>query len=460
MPGTDTARRRIVFAAGAAALVAAALAAMFLLGRDRREAAGLLPDLPDLAAAPDSVSRHLSDADRAARRAPDDPEAVGSLALAYHADGYPGPALTAYARAESLAPADPRWPYGAGLLLAGQGDDTGAAGAQSRLLARDAAHALAAYRLGEALERLGRSDGAMDAYRRAAEADAPGSPWARASEESRYPRLRAFALMGQARVHVEAGRLEEAEAALASATESDITIAAAHSLLSRVYARQGREPEARREELRAADSLPFAEPADPFRKDLEERCRHPDLLTVAAQSAIRLRHLERAEDLLQWALECRPGDPPAVIALAEVLSRTGRVPEAVALLMRARQAHPDNALLTERVWKMARACAIEFTTAQRLTEAEGLLVSLVRTWPEDPDLRTVLAEYYEMVRDHVNAILAYREVLKRRVTPDVHAHLAHLLRAVGYEGEARMAAEAALALDPDNAEMKAFLEKN
>ena len=87
----------------------------------------------------------------AARRAPDDPEAVGALALAYHADGFADQALATYGRAEAIAPEDPRWPYGAALLLAERGESAAAAGALERVLARDPAHALASYRLGEDL---------------------------------------------------------------------------------------------------------------------------------------------------------------------------------------------------------------------------------------------------------------------------------------------------------------------
>jgi tetratricopeptide (TPR) repeat protein len=455
-----TARRRIALAAGAAVLLAGVLAAVFVPGAGRRRSAGLLPYLPDLSAAPASVVAHLTEADRAARRAPDDPEAVGALALDYHADGVAGPALAAYARAEALAPADPRWPYGAALLLSDAGRTEEAVAALGRTLDRDPTHALAAWRLASLLEARGETEEAAAAYRRALKLDAPGSPWALASERDRHPRLTEFALTGLARLALLAGRSEEAESLLATATEAGGALGAAHALQADLLSRQGREVEAAEATRRAEACPPFDEPADPFRLDLLRRCRHPALLAEAGAAAVRLHLLERAEDLLYRAREHRPDDPAIVLALAEVLSRTGRVPEAVALLLRSRQAHPDDALVAERLWKTARACAVEFTTAQRLTEAEGLLVTLVRMWPEDPDLRTVLAEYYEQVRDHVNAILTYREVLKLRVTADVHVHLANLLRAVGYEGEARMSAEAALALDPDNAEMKAFLEKN
>ncbi len=74
------------------------------------------PNLPDLSSVNPGLRTLLEGADREARRQPGSAEAVGKLAMAYHANQYFEQAASAYRIAARLAPKDYQWVYGEAYL--------------------------------------------------------------------------------------------------------------------------------------------------------------------------------------------------------------------------------------------------------------------------------------------------------------------------------------------------------
>lgn len=81
------------------------------------------PPLPDLQATGPGLRGLLGAADAEARNHPGSAEAAGKLAIAYHANEYPGQADAAYRIAARLAPRDPQWVYGRALLQEESGNE-------------------------------------------------------------------------------------------------------------------------------------------------------------------------------------------------------------------------------------------------------------------------------------------------------------------------------------------------
>lgn len=81
------------------------------------------PKLPDLQAAGPGLRGLLTGVDAEARRHPGSAEAVGKLAIAYHANEYPAQAAAAYRIAARLDPSDPQWLYGRALLEEESGNE-------------------------------------------------------------------------------------------------------------------------------------------------------------------------------------------------------------------------------------------------------------------------------------------------------------------------------------------------
>lgn len=111
-------------------LVAAALAVGMWLGLGallRWPDTSRLPNLPDLSGRPAALIEHLQQADRAARNDPTSSDAVGALAMAYHADDLHDRATRCYDLARELDPGEWRWHYYAALVQESAGATESAA---------------------------------------------------------------------------------------------------------------------------------------------------------------------------------------------------------------------------------------------------------------------------------------------------------------------------------------------
>lgn len=107
-----------IWAAVAILVVAAAVAGggRVLRGMRTDLARRAIPALPDLAGHNDDTARLLREADEAARRHPSSVEAIGRLAMLYHAHQFYDAAARLYSFLGDRAPADFRWPYFHGVL--------------------------------------------------------------------------------------------------------------------------------------------------------------------------------------------------------------------------------------------------------------------------------------------------------------------------------------------------------
>ena len=178
----------------------------------RRVQAARLPEPPAAGVVAPAVAAQIAEADRAARRQPTSADAIGDLALTYHASDQAELADRVYAVAESLS-SDWRWTYYRGLLHEEHGRQPEALAAYTRVTSADPSNGLAWFHIAEIAFKDGRLDAAEQAYTRALEAPA-AAPFSASGVTHQGVPLTAYAALGLARIAIERGQNEQARARL------------------------------------------------------------------------------------------------------------------------------------------------------------------------------------------------------------------------------------------------------
>ncbi len=283
--------------------------------------AGGYATVVDLSGADAEIKSFLGEARAAAQRHPQDGARRGALAMAYEANGFADAALANYAKARRLAPTDPRWPYHSAMLLAHQGELEAALDALRTAIELDPAHGAAMMWQGAWLLDLGRLD----------EADAAFATAQRLG-------VGAAAVAGQARVALRRGRADAAADLLRplgdALLHSDVA-----GLLAAAARRLGRAQEAR-----AALAAVRAGPLRWTDTRSDEKRGYEASLAAKLASARRSLAADDAEAALAAATALRDRHPrhQGLLAVqAEAYRRLGRRGEAMGVLREAVAAHPD-----------------------------------------------------------------------------------------------------------------------
>jgi tetratricopeptide (TPR) repeat protein len=316
----------------------------------RRANARDLPALPDLSHAPSAVAAYLPGVDRAARDNPRSADALGALAMAYHANLFPAQAEAAYALAALRAPADWRWPYSMALLAEDRGDTSAVVTRLSAALVIDPNLPVALFRLGDAEFKRSGFDAAGAAFSRV-----HGGP------------IAPYAALGLARVALQRGDAAAARKILDSAVAGDARrFGSAYRLLAEACRQLGDAAAAARALAMAERLGAYVPPPDPIVETLARGSRHSAFLLKYAALAARARDLQTREYLTRRAYEFDPDNPVVVFEMGTLLQAMGRPGDALAQYERHRVLAPGE-LQTEV--QIGRCLA----DLDRLPEAEAIL---------------------------------------------------------------------------------------
>lgn len=301
----------------------------------RRARGGTLPALGDLSALPAPAREQVDRADAEARAHPGSADAVGALARACHASLMPERAIDLYRLAEARAEATWIWTYSRGLLHEERGQQDEAVAAFTAVLARNPAHGLAWFRLGEMAFKQGRLDDAARAYQRAAQAP-PSPPFLPQGVSARrvWP-LAAYARFGLARVALERGDRSQALTVLDAILADTPDFGAARVLRRRIGSTA---PSV------AAPAASYVPPADPILDSIVAESRMRDLLLKHAAVAARGEDQGWREFLVRRALLYNPQDPNVLMEAASMLEAAGRAGEALEYLRQRQQLVPGDTL--------------------------------------------------------------------------------------------------------------------
>ena len=318
--------------------------------------------LPDLVTAEAPVRAALED--RHARAAQDrgNAEAWGALARVLHAHDFDASALEASRRAETLAPADPEWPYLRGVLL--RNVDPGAA---RESLERASLLGVRSPALPIHLGELALEAGDEEEARRHFEAALGGE-------------TEPFAQLGLARLTLAAGEVEKARELLAAAAARRPDLREAHLLLATVHRRLGDAEASELASLRAAAIDETTPPPDPLFQRVGEQGVSSRWHTRRGAFHATRGQLDEAEAEYRRALRASPGSATLQAQLGAVLIlRSASFDEGLELLREASRSSGGTSLEVQA--KLGSALLV----GGRLVEASAVLDSVLAELPTHAD---------------------------------------------------------------------------
>ena len=416
----------------------------------RRPALASLPALPNLTNHSRAVAQHLREADRAARRRPNDAESIGMLAMAYHADGFYEHALYCYTVAQAHGPTNWKWIYYPSLLDEHLGNTRAVVEHLHAVLAKKDDLALAWYRLGDAEFKLDRYEEADQAYRQAMSTDptrrvpdsaSPDSPdWS----TRRFP-IGDYALLGLARVALVGGQAEAARQFLKQVIDQSPDFGPAHSMLGRVLAQLGDDEKARRHHKRANVLTRYLPPADPMLDILIRESHNTRVLRKYAQLAQANGNVSRARFLTRLAMEVDPDGCDDAQNMGLLLFDLDLKTEAIPYLRR----HLETKGQTHRFGTMHRFALCLIGSGQT-GEAETYLRGAIERHPNVREFYNDLGALHASQSKHDEAIRYYQMALEVDSDFDeAHNNLGVAMAATGHFEEAMGHYRRALHIEPE-----------
>jgi len=278
--------------------------------------------LPSLADVEAEVVEAITAAHEALLREPESGKAWGRLGDQFFAHDFSAQAAQCYTKAEELDPESIYWSYRLGFTLAKDHPDQAAAPLERSLRALGnfaPAHEITA----NVLDRLGRTDEAVELYTKASRLD-PSRPQAET---------------GLGLIYLNRGEFEKAREHLEAALARDERHAETHVALSQAYLALGMDKKAQRH-AELSRTLPQARPE-------ADAMATPNLPPLGARARTRYgrqleeqRRPEEAIEQYRAALASNPDYYLARRSLANLLAAVGKRDEAVELLREGERANP------------------------------------------------------------------------------------------------------------------------
>ncbi|HYC70258.1 MAG TPA: tetratricopeptide repeat protein [Opitutaceae bacterium] len=420
-------RVRIVAAAG---LLLAAAAAAFVGWRASRTAARVhaaLPAMPELTNAAPALRERLDAAEARARSTFGARKGLAALSRLYHANGRLGEAQQCYEALERLEPAEPRWPHLRATILAGFGQATDAAALWERTLALAPDYVPARLRLGDVQFKSNQPAAATATYQEVLKRS-PDEP---------------YALLGLARLDLEAGRWDDARRRLeAVVAKTNYTLG--YDLIVSLYERIGLNDRATFIRAAAKASGAYRDPADPWADELLAECYDPYRLALAAGTIARDGKPNEAKALLVRAVAIAPDDVSARFQLGLLSMEQGDFETARAQFERCTELAPDFA----DGW--ARLSELHGRRGDPARADRVLETGLARC-PQSPGLHLMRARRMRDTGRTGQAITAFQDSIRLRPNePEAYLELGAFLIKLGREAEALRLFRGALEAEPGN----------
>ena len=286
-----------------------------------------LPEVPPLSRRSEALREKINQADAEVRRklaevgaTQEFGQAVGGLGRLYQANQFYDQALSCYRLVLEYDKQSALWFYLSASIHQQRGETASMIGFLEQTLRLSGGYSPAVLKLADTYFKAGELQKAKVYYERrlALEPDDP------------------YALMGLARMALDKGQWEIAEAQLQKAILSDPQFGDAHRLIAQVYEHHGRLEAMQRSLDRAADCIRFRPAQDPWIDDLKDLCYDPDQLLVLGSMALAVLDMETAlKKYLARALEIEPESPAVHLALGKAWLMAGDWSRAHQYLKRA-----------------------------------------------------------------------------------------------------------------------------
>ena len=356
------------------------------------------PPLPDLQATSPGLRGLLAAADAEARNHPGSAEAVGKLAVAYHANEYPGQADAAYRIAARLAPRDPQWVYCRALLQeeSGNGKEEFDLLRQTVRLAPDDVPAL--LKLADWFFKQEALDEAVRYYERAAKA---------ATKEALLP-----ARFGLARVAARRKDWSKVIAYAAPLSRDYPFVRPPFQLLQEAYEAMGQADQAAvvRASLLSGKFTDVPPVPDPIVDRLLAASYSSTRLLKAAGLQSRFGYPDRGMQIARRAAEANPTDPDISDFIAHTLltfypNKPDAIEEALTQLGECLRLRPDDPV---PLWRFSN----DFFETPKTPAAVQRLAGLMRPYAGRADAHFYLGMAADAQGEKQEAVSQYQAALK------------------------------------------------
>lgn len=396
-------------------------------GADQAAVAAALPPPPDLTGANPALRDRLAAAEARARSRLSARRGLVELSRLYHANGYLAEAMESYTGLETLAPGEPRWPHLHATILAGYGQVDEAAALWQRVLTLDPGYLPARLRLG---------DVQLKSNQRAAAAATYNQVLQRSPDQP-------YALLGLARLDLEAGRWEPARQRLETVVVKT-NYQLGYDLIVSLYEKLGQTDRATAIRASAKASGAYRDPDDPWLDELIADCYDPYRLSLAAGTLARNGRQDEAVRLLERAIAIAPEDVSSRFQLGTLLAERNELAAAREQLERCTLLSPD---FSDGWVQLSALQARQGESAA----AERTLAAGLKNCPQSPGLHLMSAQNLRKAGRLGEAIAAYRTSIRLRPNePDAYLELGNLLIGQGREAEALEQFRGALEAEPGN----------
>lgn len=359
-----------------------------------------VPAHPDLQAFPPELDQRVTDCEVRSRSGK--VEALGELSRLYHSNGYYPEACRCYLGLLRLDPLNPLWPHRLASILAGYGqlEDSLPLWRKAVELAPD--YVPARVRLGDALFKTDRREEAAKVY----------------AEALRLAPTNAYALLGIARLDIEAGRWQNARINLeAAARQTNFTVG--YDLLAVAYEKLGNSERAMALRGTTKASGAYYDIPDPRVDEIFLDCYEPYYLDIASGSAGRAGNHAAALQLAQRALQISPKNVAVLFKVGGFAATSGNLRMAADYYRRCTEA---DASFSDGWWhysdvlkRMGDTMAAEKVMReglQRCPSSPGLRLEHGRRLMEANFLVEAESELRESIRLRPDEAAAYLEMFK------------------------------------------------
>lgn len=382
------------------------------------------PRTPDLEGRPPELRSRIQKCETRLEGWPPDVAALGELSRLYLANGFLREAEHGLRALLQRDPENAHWAHSLAGVMANTGRLEEAIPLWQTVARLAPEYVPAQLKLGEALLKTNRAAEAAAVYR----------------EVLGRSRDNPYALLGLARIELDAGHWTAAREPLEKAIAVDPLFSAAHSLLATVATQLGDTGTAERESQRASALGRFKEGPDPWGDELRDECYDVYGLQVIASSIASTGGGREALPPLQRALQLAPGNPQTHRQLGKLYSQLRDWPAARKELETAIALQPtepaayldlvnvDRAtndlpaafrLLQQGLEKCPKAAGLHYELALALIadkRSEEALIPLQKARELDPDNLTAYQQqavtYFKMGRE-VEGAEALRAALER-----------------------------------------------
>lgn len=427
-------RRRILFMVTGLAVVAAG-GGWWWLAETRQSlvSAGVPPALAVESWPVEFRGRLLHARERAAGRWKST-AALGELSRLYHANGFLRQAMQCYAVLEKLEPAEPRWLHRHATLLAGFGETEAARACWGQVGTLAPDYLPAKLKLGDLLLKSNQADQATAVFSEVLQR-APDHP---------------YALLGLARIELEAQRWEAARARLETVV-AKTNYALGYDLIVTVYEHLGESACAQAIRGRTRASGAYREVADPWIDEMLADCFDVYRLSLEAGLASRSGDPVAARRWLERAVSLAPEDVAVRFQLAGVLVEQRDAAGARQHLERCTTTSPAFA----DAW--AHWAALLQQTGDA-AGAERVVAAGLRACPESPGLWVMRARHLRDGGRAAEAVAAFETAIRLRSNEaDAYLELATTLFRLERVPAGLKRLEEALAAEPEHPPTLALL---